>query len=88
MSSLRTGHLLATMGGVLPALLVVSTWLDPPVRKENSLPNRLLVIQIIGLHTGDGGWQLLVVPHHHQLVEAQLERDEGLWLHTLAGLVP
>jgi hypothetical protein len=44
-------------------------------------------IQILSLHAGHGGWQLLLVPHHYHLDEAQLERNEGLWLQTLMQTV-
>jgi hypothetical protein len=59
---------------------------------EQSSKQRLLVIQILSLCAGHSGWQLLVVHHHHQLVEAQLEGDEGLWLasymmQTVVGLM-
>ena len=54
---------------------------------DKSPKQGLLILKIPRLVADHRGLELLVVPHHHQLTEAESEGNQRLRLHTLTGLL-
>ena len=88
--SLRSEHLITMQyslkGNNLSYLLFMTTWKSSHGRHQPR-EQRLLIVQLLTLSAGDSGWQLFMIPHHHQLAEPILERNQSFRLHTLTSFI-